>query len=592
MLAGEVFCRVQYPMNDPVTLVRHLSRRAIEVDEAQTLLDEMNLAVMNALGADRAFIALAHDGTGDLVLVSTAGAGWTDEFRARRLKIDEDPQGQRRSGITSHVAATGQPYITGDVSADPYYFAFFDDVSSEIAVPLLDGNGHTRGVINIESFQHDYFTPDHLCLVQSLADLAVLRLLSDSYRAREAALVEIGKDLSAIADTDALMHRVVDVAAAQLRFEDCSVFVLDRDKQHLTLQAARGGLAQRIGTAIYPIGEGLTGWVALYGEPIRTVSPREDSRWQGRFEEFPSTEVGAFLAVPIFGRSGILGVLRVLRRKSAAPWFRREFTDDDESVLLTIASQLGTAIENSRILDRLVNTERMAAWGELSAKAAHMIGNRTFAIKGDLNELEYRLSEPEDKREEYQTLAEAMRRGIFRLEEILQEFRDFVRATQISLAEYDLNSLLAQCISESYPKRSPVVLTLDLADGLPPILADGSRLKRAFSELVENALSFQPDGGSLIVRTSHAASAEAHALADLSRGRTYLKIEFIDAGPGIPADIKPRIFTPFFTSRARGLGLGLSIVKGIIDAHRGGIVEIGEPGVGAHFMAFLPANGG
>jgi len=155
-------------MNDPVTLVRHLSRRAIEVDEAQTLLDEMNLAVMNALGADRAFIALAHDGTGDLVLVSTAGAGWTDEFRARRLKIDEDPQGQRRSGITSHVAATGQPYITGDVSADPYYFAFFDDVSSEIAVPLLDGNGHTRGVINIESFQHDYFTPDHLSLVQSL----------------------------------------------------------------------------------------------------------------------------------------------------------------------------------------------------------------------------------------------------------------------------------------------------------------------------------------------------------------------------------------------------------------------------------------
>ena len=333
---------------DPVTLVRHLSRRAVEVDEAQTLFDELNLAAMNAIGADRAFVALAHDGTGELALVSTAGIGWTDEFRALRLRIDEDPHGGRkRSGITSHVAATGQPYITGDVSADPYYFAFFDDVSSEIAVPLLDSNGHTRGVINIESFQHDYFTPDHLRLVQSLADIAVLRLLSDGYRAREAALVEIGKDLSAIADTDQLMRRVVDVAAAQLRFEDCSVFVLDRDRQHLTLQAARGGLAERIGTAIYPVGEGLTGWVAQHGEPIRTVSPREDPRWQGgRFEEFPSTEVGAFLAVPIFGRSGVLGVLRVLRRKSAAPWFRREFTEDDESVLLTIASQLGTAIEN------------------------------------------------------------------------------------------------------------------------------------------------------------------------------------------------------------------------------------------------------
>ncbi len=270
-------------------------------------------------------------------------------------------------------------------------------------------------------------------------------------------------------------------------------------------------------------GEGLTGWVAEHGEPIRIGSPRDDPRWQGRFEEFPAADVGAFLAVPIFGRGGVLGVLRVLRRKSVAPWFRREFTEDDESVLLTIASQLGTAIENSRILDRLVNTERMAAWGELSAKAAHMIGNRTFAIKGDLNELEYRLSEPDDKRLEYRKLAAGIRHGIFRLEEILQEFRDFVRATQIILAETDLNALLRQCIDESYPKRSPVTLTLDLAPDLPPIRADASRLKRAFSELIENSLSFQPDGGALTIRTSRADPAQTPVLAHLPRGRVYLQ---------------------------------------------------------------------
>jgi len=587
-------------MTDPVTLIQHLSRRAIEADEAQALLDEMNQAAMEAVGADRAFVALAHDATGELTLVSTAGFGWTDEFRAMRLRIDEtggngsaqsERGGETRSGITSHVAATGQPYITGDVDADPYYYAFFDDVCSEIAVPLVDGNGHTRGVINIESFRPDHFNDSHLRLVQSLTDIAVLRLIADGSRAREAALVEIGKDLSAIGDAEQLMRRVVDVASAQLRFEDCSLFVLDKDKQLLVLQAARGGLAGRIGTATYPVGEGLTGWVAEQGEPIRVGNPREDPRWRGRFEEFPIEDVGAFLAVPIFGRSGVLGVLRVLRRKSVAPWFRREFTEDDESVLLTIASQLGTAIENGRILDRLVNTERMAAWGELSAKAAHMIGNRTFAIKGDLNELEYRLSEPEDRRPEYRKLAEGIRRGIFRLEEILQEFRDFVRATQIALAEYQLNDLIRQCVDESFPKRGPVALTLDLAPDLPPILADASRLKRAFSELIENSLSFQPEGGSLLIRTRRADPVQAHALAELARGRVYLQIEFLDTGPGVPADLKPRIFTPFFTSRARGLGLGLSIVKGILEAHRGSIVEVGASGKGAHFIAFLPAKG-
>ena len=346
------------------------------------------------------------------------------------------------------------------MDADPYYFAFFDDVCSEIAVPLIDGNERVRGVINIESFRSDYFTDAHLRLLQSLADIAAMRLMMDGYRARETALVEIGKDLSAIADTAVLMRRVVDVAAEVLRFEDCSLFVLDRDKNELVLQASRGGLAKRIGQATYPLGEGLTGWVGQHGDVIRTGNPKNDPRWAGRFEEFPSEDIGAFLAVPIFGRHGVLGVLRVLRRKSVAPWFRREFTDDDESVLLTIASQLGAAIENGRILDRLVNTERMAAWGEMSARAAHMIGNRTFAIKGDLNELEYRLSEPEDRRDDFRTLAEGIRRGIFRLEEILQEFRDFVRATQIALTDCDLNEIVQQCIRESFPKRTDVTLTL------------------------------------------------------------------------------------------------------------------------------------
>lgn len=583
-------------MADSLALIHRLSRRAVEAEDARVLLEEMNRAAMEAVGADRAFIALAHEDTGELALVATAGDGWTEEFRATRLRIGEAGNGRApddgapRTGITSHVAAMGRPYITGNVDADPYYFAFFSDVCSEIAVPLLDGNGRTRGVINIESFQRDHFTDDHRELLLALADIAAMRLMMDGYRARETALVEIGKDLTALTEPGQLMHRVVDVAAEVLRFEDCSLFMLDRDKNRLILQVSRGGLAPRIGEAAYRLGEGLTGWVAQHGEAIRLTSPRDDPRWQGRFEEFPTEEIGAFLAVPIWGRHGVLGVLRVLRRKSVAPWFRREFTDDDETVLTTIASQLGAAIENSRTLDRLVKTERMAAWGEMSAKAAHMIGNRTFAIKGDLNELEYRLSEPDDRRADFQQLAESIRRGLFRLEEILQEFRDFVRATQISLVEVDLNEVVRQCIGESFPKRSKVSLTLELADGLPPVMADAPRLKRAFSELIENSLSFQPDGGQLLIRTSRTDAGAARKLAGLSRTRAYVQVEFVDTGPGIPEDVKPRIFTPFFTSRARGLGLGLSIVKGIIEAHRGNVVEIGERGQGAHFIAFLPAK--
>lgn len=582
-------------MADALTLIHRLCRHAIESDDPLVMLREITQQSIKVVDADRAFVAIANDDTGELNLVATAGVGWTDERRATRLKIAAGVKSGRQSdaprpGITSVVAATGKPYITGDVNSDPYYFAFFDDVCSEIAVPLIDGNSRTRGVINMQSFKRDHFSERDLKLLQAMADIAAMRLMMDGYKARETALVEIGKDLTALSDTGHLMRRVVEVAAEVLRFEDCSLFVLDRDKNQLVLQASRGSLMDRIGQATYALGEGLTGWVGQHGEAIRINNPKDDERWEGRFEEFPSEDVGAFLAVPIFGRNGILGVLRVLRRKGVAPWFRREFTDDDESVLLTIASQLGSAIENSRILDRLVNTERMAAWGEMSAKAAHMIGNRTFAIKGDLNELEFRLSEPADQRQEFVDLAEGIRRGIFRLEEILQEFRDFVRATQISLNECDLNDVIQQCVAESFPKRSCVALSLELAENLPPVMADAQRLKRAFSELIENSLSFQPDGGTLTIRTSATEPGEGQRLARLPRSRSYVQIDFFDSGPGIPEDAKPRIFTPFFTSRARGMGLGLSIVKGILEAHRGSVVEVGAMGEGAHFIAFLPAK--
>jgi signal transduction histidine kinase len=594
--------------NDLLATLQAAGRKAVQVADWKEFLTDLAGEAMRAVGADRAFLALVNEDTGELFIHAATGEGWTKERRAQRLRIAASgvaewaisgnsgfpvdkvttAGGESRRGITGHVAATGKTYVTGNVTRDPHYYEFFKDVVSEVAVPIRDADRKTRGVLNLQSVNPDHFRTDHVLFLESLADLASMRLTTARYSARESALVELGKNLTAIADIASLMRRVVDVAADVLRFEDCSLFILDRDRNELILQATRGPLADKIGIASYPMGEGLTGWVAQHGEPIRIGEPKADPRWQGRYEEMPTEEIGAFLAVPIYGRNHVQGVLRVLRRRSKAPWFRSEFTAEDESVLATIASQVGSALENSRMLDRLVAAERMAAWGEMSAKAAHMIGNRTFAVKGDLNELEFLLSEKKDRRKEFRALAEAIRVGIFRLEEILQEFRDFVRATQITLSDQDVNEILRQCMEESFPKRGPVQLKLSLQKELPLIPADPIRLKRAFSELIENAVSFMPDGGTLTIRTSLADPRDARSLGGLTRSRSYVRIDFIDSGPGVPDDSKARIFMPFYTSRAKGMGLGLSIVKGIMEAHRGNISEIGVATQGAWFVVFLP----
>lgn len=575
------------PCLPELSLIEEVTALATSTADLSALIQALLERGIRVVGGNRGFIALVDFDSGQLLIQCAAGEGWDEEKKLRRLELHTG----EGTGITTYVAATGRPYRTGDVDRDPYYLPYFSDVRSEIAVPILDSQGRTRGVINVESPVNDAFDARHQECLQVIANVASIGIAVNEHRSREQAFVEIGMELSASKDIGSLVTKVINVAAEVLRFEDCSIFLLDSDRQTLTLQASRGRLNDKAGTARYRLGEGLTGWIAEHGLPIRTTDPQNDPRWRGLHQEYPAEEMGAYLGVPIESRQGIIGVLRVLRRRSKFPWFRNEFTPDDEGVLTSIASQVGAAAQSLRLMDRVVNAERMAAWGEMSARSAHMIGNRVFAIKGDLNELEYWLGQPDDRREQLKELAEGMRNGVFRLEEILMEFRDFVMATSLSLGEHDLNEIVRQSVDESFPKRCPVKLEMSLTPDLPPIAADPAKLKRSFAELIENAISFQQDGGLLQVSTSLASRKDAISLCRLSGKQDYVRVEFSDAGPGVPAENKEKIFTPFFTSRAKGMGLGLSIVKGIIEAHRGGICETGEKDSGARFVIMLPTVG-
>ncbi|MDO8586663.1 MAG: GAF domain-containing protein [Armatimonadota bacterium] len=549
----------------------------------QTTLEEAILA----LGANRGFLAIVDHDRGELLVNHTVGHDWDEEKRRMRLKVSEETG----RGITSHVAATGKPYRSGNVLKDPYYIPYFDDVRSELAVPMIDSNRRIRGVINVESSLHNAFGQEHEDLLKALAGVAAAAMVLAGHRARERALVEVGKELNAFSDEPISFQKIIDVTAEALRFEDSSLFLIDLNRGVLTLRASRGALAEQIGSLSYRMGEGLTGWVAKEGKPIRTTDPKKDPRWRGLHAEMPPEEVGAFMAVPIVGRDKVLGVLRVMRRRSPYKWLRNEFTQDDEGVMIIIAGQIGIALENRRLVDRLVYAERMAAWGEGSARSVHMVGNQVFGIKGDINELEYLISQGDLKPEAAKELADNLRKGVFRLEEILSEFREFLKADQLTLTQCDLNEVVRQALEQSFPKRSKIELKTTLASDLPKIEADPRKLQRCFSELVENSVSFQQDGGELAVSTGRVDFSLLPGLAAVRSGR-YVQVVFEDTGPGVPRDNKQRIFDAFFSTRAKGMGLGLSIVKSIVEAHKGKIYEVGEPERGARFVVLLPHNGG
>ncbi len=383
--------------------------------EADELLKSTLEEAMRVVDGNRAFLTLVDTQSGEMVLRFTAGEGWTEE--ARRLHVtrplDGDLEGSSpaavsehsnghngapaaggRTGITRYVAANGRRYWTGDVSRDPYYIGIFPDVQSEIAVPITARGGGTIGAINVESPRPDAFQEEHANLLSALARRIAVIVAMAEHQLREEALIAVGKDLSSTAEFETMMRHVVVQATKILRADDCSLFLMDEDAERLQRAASHGPLGEQAGRreARYALGEGLTGWVAQHGATIRVGDPRTDPRWKGLFMEAPAGELAAVMAVPVRGHNAMTGVLRVVRhRKGPLGFLPQEFTQADEDVLTTLAGQLAVAIDRTRLLERLLNTERMAAWGEMSARSAHMIGNAVFGIKGHLNELAHAL---------------------------------------------------------------------------------------------------------------------------------------------------------------------------------------------------------
>lgn len=557
--------------SDGLTLrqITRLSHAAVANWTAHELLEHYVLEATRATGATRGFIALAEAEAGGLVLMATAGDGWTDEARQNRLSEKD-----RTSTITSLVAQTGAPVRVADAPLDVEgYVPFFPGIRSVLAVPLsLERDERVRGVLNLESDRIGAFTENHEAFVHAMADLAALRLAMDDLREREAALVQIGKELAASADSEAMLERVVEITSQVLRAEECSLYFLDQASQRLNLAATRGK-GVRPARKEYALGEGQTGTVAETSAVVRDLD-----------------EMRAFLGVPIPSVAGTVGVLRVIRKESSSPWFPNDFTEAEEEALVTIAAQVGAAMDNARLFARLMQSERMATWGEMSAMSSHMIGNRVFAIKGELNELEYVL----ESGGAAAPLVEGMKRGIFRLEELLAEFRDFVRAGNLAPTPGDATELTQTALQETFPKRGTVTLETRYTGEVLPVLADGAKLKRALSELIENAVTFMEaqGGGTLTVTTRKVSRKELLPTRMALPRNDYALLVFEDSGPGVPEAEKERIFRPFVTSRARGMGLGLAIVKGIIEAHHGGIVESGAQGQGARFEIALPLKKG
>ncbi|MBM3500385.1 MAG: GAF domain-containing protein [Armatimonadetes bacterium] len=551
----------------------------------EQVLEAVLNAAIDSTSATHALIALVDRRNGELVIQRVAGEGWTPEKREERLRTGTGVH----EGIVGYVATTGEPYYSGDVSGDPHYYPLIEGTRSELAVPLIRSRDRVAGVLNLESDTPNAFTEEDLYVVSALGALATVAVSMAEHHRREHELAETARKLNRWGNAEELLAEFTEAAARILQAYDGSLFTLQPDGRTLLLVASHGPLREQIGKASYQVGEGVTGSVAEHGYAIRLEDVAGDPHWIGKYEEIPRERIAGFLAVPVIAEDGrVEGVLRVIRDKTPAS-LPNAFDQDDEIILWTLASQVAVLLQRGRLLNRLVQSERLAAWGQLSARSAHIIGNKVFAMKGAMGELRHLLEASNQCSSQCEELIEMLSRSLSETDAIIQSFKDFVASRDIKRTSVSLNQMISAAARRAEALAPHLRFRTEPAPDVPAIPGDLSRLSEMLDELIQNAVAWQPNGGEVRLRTSVVPGPEAADLAKVSGAARYVRVDVEDDGPGVAEGLKQRIFEPFVSSRGRGLGLGLPICREVVRAHGGEILEIGEGG-GAHFVVLLPVK--
>jgi two-component system nitrogen regulation sensor histidine kinase GlnL len=266
-----------------------------------------------------------------------------------------------------------------------------------------------------------------------------------------------------------------------------------------------------------------------------------------------------------------------------APLFARDGTVEAAVAVLRDVSRL-------RQLEAEVRRgETLAAAGRVAVGVAHEIRNPLGAIRGAVQLLARELTALADgaRLTEY---TDVMLREVDRVNRIIEALLDLGRPVPLRRAPLNLHQLLERVVllheEEARTRGVSVVRRYD--PSLPPILGDEDRLVQVFHNLVRNALEAMKDGGHLTL-TTRVSLDPLFGKMDVGRGtRSMVEVRVSDDGAGIPAAVRGRIFDPFFSTKDRGLGLGLAFCHRIVEDHLGAIQVDSTAGRGTVVTCFLP----
>ena len=239
------------------------------------------------------------------------------------------------------------------------------------------------------------------------------------------------------------------------------------------------------------------------------------------------------------------------------------------------------------IEEEMKKKEKLASIGELAASMAHEIRNPLAALSGSMQVLNRELKLEDENRR----LMEIALKEAERLNMIITTFLKYARPMPLNKKRCSLHDLLEDTLSllrNSPDYRNDISLATSFTKGKVWIMMDPDQIKQVFWNVVLNAIEAMPQGGQLAIETRKLKTV--NRFVNQRPGSSIVEVRFTDTGVGITPEEMERIFYPFFTTKQKGSGLGLSIVHRIIEEHGGRILVESKPGQGTAMVFQLPVE--
>lgn len=491
---------------------------------ARQLLDEILRVIQELFNYPHCAILLADDAGKKLYLEAARG------YRTRNLKDFSIAIGQQ--GVTGWVAARRRALYVPDVRKDPRYIEGIAGGHSEIAVPLLIDK-KLIGVLDVESKKPNAFTQNDLKILalfatQSAVAIQNARLYQESKRAKDylQKLIESSSDAVTTADNRGRLIFWSKGAEEIFGYKESEVL----GKSATPFYAGGKEEARRVMSQLFRKGKLKNVEVEYIGKNGRKIY----------------ASLSASLLKGERGETiGSLGIIRDI----------------------TEFHVLG---------QQLVQSERLATIGRLSTQIAHEIMNPLSSIKMNIRILSKREGlSPNDQRR-----LQIANFEMDHLEKILQDIFDYSKSVQLNFSRESLNEVLDKCflIVQDHLEQKKIQVVKRYDKDLPRATIDLVRMMQVFTNLLMNSIQAVTRGGK--VRAATGLTSQ--------NGARWLRVTITDNGTGIPTPQLESIFEPFYTTKSHGTGLGLTIVKKIMEQHQGKILVESVPDQYTKFRILLP----